>query len=157
MRKNPNKKCSACRKIKSIKDFWCYKSKRRNSIKIAVPSKCKVCAVIYHKKWYYSSDGQAFKHLNKERRNSQHKKYRQSKKGKIVQIRKANKMWLKYPEKRRAREQLRYAVRTGKIIKSLCEVCNDSVVFGHHNDYNKPLEVNWLCMTHHREVHFNKS
>ena len=109
------------------------------------------------KKWWYSDAGRSYRERVREKRNIQHKKYRQSEKGKIVQIRKANKMRLKYPEKWKARQKLRYAVRVGKVIKKPCEVCGDVNVFGHHNDYSKPFEVRWLCRKHHRELHGNKS
>jgi hypothetical protein len=45
------------------------------------------------------------------------------------------------------------AVRSGKILKSPCFVCGVAEVEAHHYDYNKPLDVTWLCKQHHREVH----
>ena len=57
-------------------------------------------------------------------------------------------------EKHYAREQLAYAVKTGKITKGACEVCEtDKRIEGHHPDYSKPLEVNWLCTPHHKKLH----
>lgn len=62
---------------------------------------------------------------------------------------------IKYTLKRRAREKLRLAVYSGKIIRpEFCSSCNTaSTVQGHHEDYNKPYEVTWLCPTCHRKVH----
>jgi hypothetical protein len=34
-----------------------------------------------------------------------------------------------------------------------CEVCKETNVDAHHDDYNKPLDVRWLCKKHHREHH----
>ena len=45
------------------------------------------------------------------------------------------------------------AVRDGKIKKQPCEVCGETKVDGHHDDYEKPLEVRWLCRKHHVEHH----
>lgn len=56
-------------------------------------------------------------------------------------------------EKGRAAQQLRDAVRQGKIQRKPCEVCGEPDAQGHHDDYNKPLEVRWLCAKHHREEH----
>lgn len=33
-----------------------------------------------------------------------------------------------------------------------CEICGAKAE-AHHEDYNKPLEVRWLCFKHHREWH----
>jgi hypothetical protein len=32
-------------------------------------------------------------------------------------------------------------------------VCGSKKVHGHHEDYNKPLEVHWLCPKHHKARH----
>ncbi len=56
-------------------------------------------------------------------------------------------------KKVRARAQLHKGLATGLVIKEACEVCGDPNVHGHHNDYNKPLEVQWLCPSHHGEAH----
>lgn len=50
------------------------------------------------------------------------------------------------------------AVRWGKITKpSQCEMSDNSICKGrleaHHNDYDKPLKVRWLCVKHHSEHH----
>ena len=45
------------------------------------------------------------------------------------------------------------AIRDGKLIKQPCEVCGEIKVDGHHDNYEKPLEVRWLCRKHHAEHH----
>jgi hypothetical protein len=49
------------------------------------------------------------------------------------------------------------AIEAGILVRMPCEVCetiND--VQAHHDDYNKPLDVRWLCRKHHREHHNNE-
>lgn len=52
-----------------------------------------------------------------------------------------------------ARLNFRSAVLKGSIIPKPCAVCGDSKSEGHHFDYTRPLEVIWLCKTHHGLVH----
>ena len=55
-----------------------------------------------------------------------------------------------------ARRELSRAIKKGLIKKQPCEICNSPMrVAGHHKDYNKPLEVKWLCPKHHGSLHFN--
>jgi len=50
-----------------------------------------------------------------------------------------------------ARQALNRAVRSGRITKPTnCSRCGeDRKITGHHPDYNKPLEVEWLCYECH--------
>ena len=47
------------------------------------------------------------------------------------------------------------AVMSGKIKKQPCEICGAEPTEAHHDDYNKPLDVRWLCKKHHMEWHRN--
>ena len=63
---------------------------------------------------------------------------------------------IRYPEKVRARNILRCAVYSKRICKpNICENCMKEFnrIEGHHDDYSKPLEVKWLCVTCHKELH----
>jgi hypothetical protein len=56
----------------------------------------------------------------------------------------------------RAMYKLQYAVKIGKIKKpTTCSVCNkvSSKINGHHENYNKPFEVIWLCNGCHQKLH----
>lgn len=49
--------------------------------------------------------------------------------------------------------QFNRAIRTGAIKRGCCEVCGKPNADGHHDDYSKPLNVRWLCRTHHIKEH----
>ena len=58
------------------------------------------------------------------------------------------------PKKASARMILRRAVLKGQITPMPCEVCGKvENVQAHHDNYNKPLDVIWLCPKHHRWIH----
>jgi hypothetical protein len=61
----------------------------------------------------------------------------------------------KNTDKNKARNKLHHEVEAGRIIKPiLCENCGtESILHGHHVDYNKPLEVKWLCSFCHGLEH----
>lgn len=59
----------------------------------------------------------------------------------------------KYPERIKANRKLNYAVKKGYITKLPCNVCNDVKSVAHHDDWDKPLEVIWLCELHHKARH----
>lgn len=60
-----------------------------------------------------------------------------------------------HPDRVRVANNLRYAVKAGKILKPLaCESCGREVrLGGHHEDYSKTFEVIWLCSSCHKIKH----
>ncbi len=56
----------------------------------------------------------------------------------------------KYAERYSA---IRVAIRNGTIQRKPCEVCGNTKVEAHHEDYSKPLDVTWLCKKCHTEHH----
>ena len=58
----------------------------------------------------------------------------------------------KNPEKYRAHYMVNNAIRAGKIHRpNVCERCGaEQFTEASHNDYDKPLEIEWLCRPCHR-------
>jgi hypothetical protein len=61
----------------------------------------------------------------------------------------------KYPERYKARRAVMVSVRKGALTKPVaCEDCGVAKnVQAHHEDYAKPLEVEWLCSVCHGKRH----
>jgi hypothetical protein len=52
-----------------------------------------------------------------------------------------------------ARHKVMYAIKTGKLTRKPCEVCGSSLAEAHHENYDRPLEVRFLCRSHHAQHH----
>lgn len=59
----------------------------------------------------------------------------------------------KHPNRRKANYLLGNAIRDGKLKKDPCHVCGNTKAQAHHPDYDRPLDVVWLCDAHHKEAH----
>lgn len=64
------------------------------------------------------------------------------------------------PRGNAARAAVNYAVRKGVLVKpTKCEMATKTSrcstwIEAHHDDYEKQLEVQWLCRIHHRATHY---
>ncbi len=130
------KKCFKCGQLKIINDFY-----RHPGMADGFLGKCKVCVNKYRKEYYKKH----IKHI---------KIYNQTKQGKISH-KKSNVKWrINNPEKIKAQNIINQALYKKKLLKEPCRECGaKEKVEGHHEDYNFPLDVVWLCQQHHLNLH----
>ncbi len=133
--------CYKCRIEKPLTRDYFYPCRERFSFL------CKVCHLEYHREYRIK---------NRERDAQREKERLKLPAAKARKIAYTYKMMAKYPERWKARSDLRNAVATGKVVKMPCEVCGGLKVQGHHEDYSKPLEVRWLCSKHHKQLHYER-
>ena len=59
-----------------------------------------------------------------------------------------------YKKRKECYDQFRKAIADNEVVVgSECEICGSNAkIEGHHNDYGKPLEVNWVCRSCHKKV-----
>jgi hypothetical protein len=149
---SPKKKCNQCQSLKDEAEFYKDRSK-----KSGYSNTCKHCSDIRTNKWISENRDRVNKHHSEYQKTHpsakrlSNKEYRKSN----PETRRAweNSQRAKFPEKFRARQAVKYALKTGKLIKQPCEVCNSHKSEAHHDDYSKPLDVRWLCRIHHNEHH----
>lgn len=85
----------------------------------------------------------------------QREEYARSPEGRATHARALAESNRRYPERVNARAIFRRAVKRGEVTPwSCCAVPEcDRKPQAHHPDYSRPLDVVWLCSTHHRAAH----
>ena len=65
-----------------------------------------------------------------------------------------NRAWREEDKRRgKAHAKVSYAIKKGVLIKMPCIRCGEQKSLAHHEDYDKPLEVMWLCQPCHKQRH----
>jgi hypothetical protein len=148
--------CSVCSKEKDVTEY--YKGY----------AKCKSCFYEVIKK--YRSTEQGKKVRQQERRRAKEsgkdyiwqKTYDATEKGKERSKRYESKRYSDEKGKLRlaAKNAVRHAIKTGKLVKQPCFECGELNSVAHHSSYARymRLVVTWLCVYHHNKLHndFNK-
>lgn len=96
------------------------------------------------------------KEHKKEIREYYRKWYVKNGRGRSVDYAEAISEWrINHPKEFIAQKKLQHAVKIGKIIKPKnCEDClEERRLSAHHEDYEKPLKVVWLCSSCHKIRH----
>ncbi len=134
------KRCGFCKEKKPIDDFYADRSRGDG-----LSTLCKLCVRIRFKN-------------SRERNPATFKKKEQNyytkNKQKILERR--QEWYKKNRHKALAHEAVKRALFRGELVRMPCEVCGDTKVVGHHDDYSKPVDVRWLCPKHHMILHHGK-
>lgn len=135
------KRCSKCHELKPDTEF--YKDKRT---KDGLKYQCKKC---HTKTTIATRDENKHRRANKEYMSRTYQKSPDKLRA-YWRTRTEND-----PKKLKARSLLNSAVRHGKIRRPMrCEKCGAvGMVYAHHENYDKPLDVEWLCADCHGGRH----
>ena len=136
-----SKICSKCKKeFPLTSDHW----SPNEYCKDGVHSWCRYCQSAYSRK--YREKNPEWKKMDNKRN--------------AILINELVREWQKSnPEAMKAIRIIAKAIKQGKIIRGPCvinnKICSKGKAHGHHEDYKKPLEVDWLCAKHHKRLHAN--
>lgn len=86
-------------------------------------------------------------------RASARRDYSKTEKGKEVKARTSKKWIENNPKKRRAHQAIKNEIRSNRLKKEPCSICGKPNVHAHHFDYDKPLDIIWLCPKCHSDWH----
>lgn len=143
------KTCYRCCRELPLSDFY-----KHNGMADGHLNKCKECCK-KESKTNRKDNIEYYRKYDTERAKLPHrveaaKEYRLTEAGKRTVYKSTKNYRAKNPERRAL-----YAFCERNIKRqSVCSDCGSSVLVEmHHDDYNKPLEVRWLCRRCHREWH----
>ena len=128
------KKCFKCGEVKILSEFYKHKMMADGHL-----NKCKTCTkvdVANHR----ADNIERIREYDRARGSRQSSEYFKEYK-------------TRFPKKIKAQALVAKNVKLGHIKKEPCEICNKERAVAHHDDYDHPLKVRWLCQAHHKQWH----
>lgn len=133
------KRCTTCDETKPLAEF--HRDKNRSD---GHGFRCKACQKAYTRQRYRDNreailaSNRAWEAANRERMNLLHRERHKRDRKKVE-----------------ARNEVRKARRNGVLSKpDVCEDCSAKVELqAHHPDYDRPLDVRWVCRDCHTSIH----
>jgi membrane-associated HD superfamily phosphohydrolase len=134
-----SKECFKCKTIMPLSEFYKHSAMGDGHL-----NKCKECAKTDVKK--HREDN-----IEKVRAYDRERGKRPERMAAQVSI---TRLW-RAEDKRRAKAHnaVSQAIKKGKLVRQSCERCEAKKTEAHHEDYDKPLEVMWLCTPCHKQRH----
>jgi len=121
------KTCSKCKTSQPASNF--YKNKLG---KDGLRSCCKKCFLVMYQSWVKK---------NSETIRNKHTVYMRGYRERKRAL---------YNSRSRVYHSVASALKSGKLVKGPCQICGiKENIEAHHEDYNKPLDVIWVCPLHH--------
>ena len=152
------KNCNKCFEVKPLSDFYTHPRASDGYL-----GKCKDCAKRLSREnrasnIEYYRDYDKFRFENDPKVLNRNQRYAKSDQGRLVNAI-LKKEWInRNPDARAAHVVLGNAVRSGKIEKPHnCSCCGNFTpsrnLHAHHHDYSKPIDITWLCVQCHTNIH----
>ena len=158
------KRCTRCGDTKDVSEF--YRDASRSD---GLSPQCKACCRVHQRAYRQRVQRDPSK---RERRNEATRQWRETNREKmrasVVNWQRRNRDYMRdyaaRPEekaKQRARTALKDAIKRGEVVKpSQCAACGAKAsgryLQAHHDNYDAPLDVTWLCATCHKKRHMNE-
>lgn len=161
------KTCSKCLICKSISCFY----KQKNGL-LGRTGECKECRKKRTKIWTdenrerkNEADRKRSKNIDRREYN---KKWRESnpnyfkeyyKQNTEIRLEANRRFWKNHPDRHEAYKIYQRARDNKTLVNpGQCQMCGtkENKIQAHHFDYSKPLEVTWICVECHKEIHRKK-
>lgn len=133
------KECFKCKTVKPLGEF--YKHSRMADGHL---NKCKECT---------KNDANKHRNQNLEKVRA-YDRERAKQPERVKATAEITKAWrLEDSRRQLAHNAVARAIRSGALVRQPCSRCNEPKSVAHHEDYDKPLEVVWLCQPCHKQRH----
>ena len=134
-----SKKCFKCSAVKPLTEFYMHQKMADGHL-----NKCKECT---------KSDATTHRNKNLEKIRA-YDRERAKKPERIKATSAITKAWRSEDSRRAsAHSAVARALRNGSLVPLSCTRCGNKNAIAHHEDYDKPLEVVWLCQPCHKQRH----
>ncbi len=133
------KECFKCKTIKPLAEFYKHSGMADGHL-----NKCKECA---------KKDVGAHRAANIERIREYDRTRASNPQRRAANVA-VNRAWRDEDKRRsKAHRAVSRAISQGALVRAACERCGDPKSVAHHDDYDHPLAVTWLCQPCHKQRH----
>ena len=133
------KTCFKCNKEKPLADFYKHSGTADGHL-----GKCKVCTNL-------DANKHRLENLEKVR---EYDRKRAKEPHRIALNKEQTKMWREADARRtKCHNAVARAIRNGGLVQQPCARCSSEKTLAHHESYDFPLEVVWLCQPCHKQRH----
>lgn len=133
------KRCNKCGNVKPITEFYKCRGMADGHF-----NQCKSCKKVY-------ADAYQAKHIDELRAKARE---RMRHPDRVKAATELTKLWAASDDRRKkCHNQVMSALKKGLINREPCVRCGSKESEAHHEDYDKPLDVMWLCRICHKQRH----
>ena len=134
-----SKECFKCKSVKPLTEFYKHSMMADGHL-----NKCKEC-----------TKNDVLKHRNQNLEKIRaYDRARAKQPERVKATTEITKAWrLEDSRRQLAHSAVARAIRSGALVRQPCSRCNEPKSIAHHEDYDKPLEVVWLCQPCHKQRH----
>ena len=146
------KRCTRCLQEKPATAEYFCKDRRKP---VGLSSECRGCHKLFTQAYYQKHKEEVLRRTTNWAKSHRQKRREIDSKWSKANPQKLKLKRLRHPEKYRARYILNNAIKSKEIVKpKTCERCGGTGrIHGHHDNYQEPLTVIWLCASCHRKRH----
>ena len=134
-----SKECFKCKTVKPLAEFYKHSAMADGHV-----NKCKVCN-LNDVRLHREKNIEKIREYDKQRSKLPHR---------LELATEQCRKW-RAEDKRRsyAHGQVARAIKKGELVPQPCVRCNSVKSLAHHEDYDRPLDVMWLCQPCHKQRH----